>query len=169
MEDSVVGKIFSENKKAIIILIVCIVVSIFFMIASNIMNKKEANENDVDEALLIMADLYYDSYYKDLSKYDEEQVKKILSNFEEDGIKVTLANFLGFIPDLNEEIFFNDKKSCDLHFTNVVIYPKSPYGSSDYRVEVNKSCNPYNNSSSKEIEKKPDLSKGTQNDVGGNE
>lgn len=100
---------------------------------------------NLESELRVMgSDFYENFYYDQLNKSEEEKVK-LLSQYSSIGLKVNVDNLVRSNKEVNEEKvkgFINPKtkEECDLENTKVIIYPKSPYGKTDYDMEVQIEC-----------------------------
>jgi len=96
--------------------------------------KKTLLEN---ELLEIGKYFYEDYYYQSIIIYGKKP-QSFLADFKDIGIKINLLN-LANLSKYKEKID-KDFKNCDSKETKVTIYPKDPYGSGDYEIEVSLSC-----------------------------
>lgn len=107
---------------------------------------KPSLETNLNNSLKSMGESFYtDFYYTEISKNkSKSEVSEFLEKFKDVGIKINLDNLERYNDGKNkEEIakFKNEKgKSCNKTTTQAVIYPKSPYGKTDYRVEAELDC-----------------------------
>ena len=136
-------KEFFSNKKNVTIGVV-VLVAVLVVVAAGFglsyafsPSKKAKLETELKE----MGKGFYEDFYYDLvvNSNGVENIKK----FESTGIKVDLDN-LSRQNDANKEKvkdFVNDKnEECNKANTKVIIYPKDPYGKTDYKLEVQLDC-----------------------------
>ena len=109
-------KIRKLNKKAIGILIACVVE---------------------------MGRSFYENFYYEQVGSSADERSTLLSKFTDIGIKVDLDNLSRYNNgEFKDEIskFKNKNEDCNKTNTKVVIYPKSPYGKTDYTVSTELDC-----------------------------
>lgn len=141
-----IGKesIFMNNKKKIVVFIAIILIVILIVILFFTLNKK-SNEKELETSLSQMGKKFYENFYYDQINSSTEEANSLLSNFSTIGIKINLEN----LGKYNNEEFKQDIKKfknsltgekCNSTNTKVIIYPESPYGKTDYKVEVELDC-----------------------------
>lgn len=87
-----------------------------------------------------VAGSFYKYYYEDNSdKTDKDKIKVFLSNYASSGLRVRLGDMETYI-DTHKVENYSVLKNCDKDKTKVTIYPKAPYGKTDYEVKVKLSC-----------------------------
>lgn len=100
---------------------------------------------NLESELKVMgSDFYENFYYEQLNKSEEEK-ERLLSQYSSIGLKVNVDNLVRSNKEKYEEKvkeFVNPKtkEECDLENTKVIIYPKRPYGKTDYDMEVEIEC-----------------------------
>ena len=102
-------------------------------------------ETSLNNSLKKMGEEFYtEYYYPEISKdKSSAEVTTILEKFKDIGIKIDLDNLSRYNDGANEEEiakFKNNGKACNNKTTRAIIYPKSPYGKKDYKVEVELDC-----------------------------
>ena len=140
-------KVSSEKFGAIVALVIGFVVvcACIFLLAKFVFLKPSL-ESNLNTSLKNMGESFYtEFYYTEISKNkSKSEVSEFLEKFKDVGIKINLDNLERYNDGKNkEEIakFKNEKgKACNKTTTQAVIYPKSPYGKTDYRVEANLDC-----------------------------
>lgn len=131
-------KDFITNKKYLpfliggVLLIITISAVIILILRANNRVKEETTLK------LYLEEMGREFYEQKYQPYTEETV---LSKFTEVGIKFDLRSLSRINPEQNAkkiESFVNSKtkEECDKDESMVIIYPQSPYGEKDYRVEV---------------------------------
>ena len=140
-------KEISEKSGAIVALVIgFIVVCACIFLLVKFVFVKPSLETNLNNSLKSMGESFYtEFYYTEISKNkSKSEVSEFLEKFKDVGIKINLDNLERYNDGKNkEEIakFKNDKgKACNKTTTQAVIYPKSPYGKSDYRVEAELDC-----------------------------
>ena len=87
-----------------------------------------------------VAGSFFKYYYEDNSdKTDKDKIKVFLSNYAASGLRVKLGDMETYI-DTHKVENYKILKNCDKDKTSVIIYPKAPYGKTDYDVKVKMSC-----------------------------
>lgn len=140
------------NKKGIIIglvafTIIGIAIILFLVFASG--NKKAEEKTQKDKLNGYLNELgksfYEDYYYDAVESKNEDAKREFLSKFKDIGIKVNLDNLSRYNGDgVEEKIkeFKNEAKDedCNIKDTKVIVYPKEPYGKTDYELEAVLEC-----------------------------
>lgn len=134
-------------KKSFIIIIAIVLVLIVCSIIISVLlkNSHKSNENSLKNSLTEMGrDFYENFYYEQIGKSADERTN-LLAKYTNIGIKVDLENLAtynnGKFKDKVSE-FINNKteEKCNKSNSKAIIYPKSPYGKTDYTIEVNLDC-----------------------------
>lgn len=103
------------------------------------------NKGQIESSLSNMGkDFYENFYYEQVGKSSEERTN-LLKKFTTIGIKIDLENLERFDNGKykkNIKTFVNKKtnKVCSKTNTKVVVYPKSPYGKTDYKIDTMLDC-----------------------------
>lgn len=141
-ENKDTSKNIKFNKNIIIIALVVIVAVITGLFLG--MGKKD-NKKDLEKSLQEMGRTFYENFYYEQVGSSADERTSLLSKFTTVGIKIDLDN-LGRYNDneFKDEIskFKNTKtdKKCNKTNTKVIIYPKSPYGKTDYTIKTELDC-----------------------------
>ena len=93
------------------------------------------NKKSLEKALVSLGErVYEDAYYNNLQKEHSE--------YQENGIKITLGRMFEIIDLKVSDYFYNrkTKETCDIKESYVKIYPISPYGVKDYKIEYTLEC-----------------------------
>lgn len=132
------------NIRLIIILAIVVVVvaaAVMFFVLNG--NQEAKLSKDLKE---IAAVFYEDFYYAQVAgNNDQKTVSDFLGKYTTTGVKINLENLgryeSGKYKDKIKE-FKNAKtnKDCDLNNTMAVIYPKEPYGKTNYTIETVLDC-----------------------------
>ena len=114
-------------------------------------NKDKKVEKQLNNRMGELAKNFYENYYFD--QVGSEFVK----GHAENGIKIDLAN-LARINNSDSQSVLDEFKNtegeaCNTSTSKVTIYPKEPYGSTNYNVEVELKCDFSKKSSNKEDKK----------------
>ena len=119
------------------VVVVAIIVGIFVF-------KNKSNEEALKGNLEKLGKSFYEEFYYPSQEKSQKDVKDFVKRFEKTGIKVNLENIAKTSKadkTLIEAMVNNKtKKKCDSANSYVVIYPKKPYGKTDYKIEVTLSC-----------------------------
>lgn len=131
-----------DSKLVIIPLVVVVLAVVLGLLVSF---GKGDNQNELEKSLKEMGKNFYENFYYEQIGTSADERTKLLSKFTTVGIKVDLENLSRYNDgEFKDEIkkFKNKKtdKSCNRTNTKVVIYPKSPYGKTDYSVEAELDC-----------------------------
>ncbi len=130
------------NKKLILVpIIVVLAVALGLLVSFG----KKTNERELENSLKEMGKSFYENFYYEQIGTSADERTKLLSKFTTVGIKVDLENLSRYNDgEFKKEIkeFKNNKtdKACNQTNTKVIVYPKSPYGKTDYVVEVELDC-----------------------------
>ena len=132
-----------KNNKSVIIVVVIVIVAIVVGVILGL--GKRGNEKELESSLNKMGKNFYENfYYKQVGSSSEER-SSLLSKFSTIGIKIDLDNLSRYNDgEFKKEInkFVNSKtgEKCNKTKTKVTIYPKSPYGKTDYTVKADLDC-----------------------------
>lgn len=133
----------SVNGLAIIIILIVVFAVVYALI--KVFGGGASLESSLTKSLKTMGeDFYTEYYYPEISKdKSSAEVTAILEKFKDIGIKIDLDNLSRYNDGANEEEIAKFKyngKACNNKTTRAIIYPKSPYGKKDYKVEVELDC-----------------------------
>ena len=128
---------FSAKRNIVIcaaIFVVIIAVVCLFVFGNSTRRKKVELENN----LASLGKDFYENFYYDLVVRDNGI--QTITKFKTIGIKISLDNIIRYKEenaDLAEKFVNPDtKEACDKTNTKAIIYPKEPYGKTDYTIEV---------------------------------
>ena len=103
-----------------------------------------SNEKELTGNLEKLGKSFYEDFYYPSQAKSQKDVKDFVKRFEKTGIKVNLANISKFSKVdkklVDSMINKKTKKKCDTEKSVVTIYPKKPYGKTDYKIEVTLDC-----------------------------
>lgn len=131
------------NKKTLAILVVLLIVVILVVLL--VVFGKKSNEKELESSLNKMGSSFYENFYYEQIGSSADDRTSLLSKFSTIGIKIDLEN-LGryndgeFKKDIKEFKNSLTGEKCNQTKTKVIIYPKSPYGKTDYKIETELSC-----------------------------
>ena len=134
-------KINEKNKRVIVCIgfISLIIIVALFITIWNSGSKKDNNVNskdDIKSELIKVGKKYYDETLYPIAKDSEDY----LPTYTEKGIKNTLTSIstvVTFSDELTKALKSNE---CNYDNTKIIIYPSEPFGTNDYRVEVELDC-----------------------------
>lgn len=131
------------NKKTLAI-VVAVLIFIILVVLLVVFGKK-SNEKELESSLNKMGSSFYENFYYEQIGSSADDRTSLLSKFSTIGIKIDLEN-LGryndgeFKKDIKEFKNSLTGEKCNQTKTKVIIYPKSPYGKTDYKIETELSC-----------------------------
>lgn len=136
-----------KKNKAISIGILCGIVAIIISIGIGVSFSNKSDETKqftLNEQINELGSKWYEEKYYPGVMADETLKENFLEKFADIGIKVNLENLYRTVLDDSEESAkiktrFEAKK-CDLKNSKAIIYPQSPYGLNDYKIEANLEC-----------------------------
>lgn len=131
------------SKKAIIAIV--IIVLAIIAVVSVMLFIKKSNEEELNKSLEEMGKSFYENFYYEQIGNSSDERSALLSKFTTVGIKVDLDNLSRYDDGkFKDEIskFVNNQTNakCNTTNTKVTIYPKSPYGKTDYSVKTELDC-----------------------------
>ncbi len=131
------------NKKTLAIVVAVLIVVILVVLL--VVFGKKSNEKELESSLNKMGSSFYENFYYEQIGSSADDRTSLLSKFSTIGIKIDLEN-LGryndgeFKKDIKEFKNSLTGEKCNQTKTKVIIYPKSPYGKTDYKIETELSC-----------------------------
>lgn len=145
MEKLKVEKQKGVNKNVIVIIVSVVVVLAIIAVAAMFFIDKKDNKKELEKSLTEMGRDFYENFYYDQVGSSADERTSLLSKFTTVGIKVDLDN-LGrynngeFKDQISEFQNKKTKEKCSKTNTRVIVYPKSPYGKTDYKMEIELDC-----------------------------
>jgi hypothetical protein len=120
-------------------IVVVIAVIVVLIVAKPFGNKDKKVEKQLNDRMTELAKNFYENYYFD--QVGSEFVK----GHAENGIKIDLANLARInnsdSQSVLDEFKNKDGEACNTTTTKVTIYPKDPYGKTDYELKIELDCN----------------------------
>lgn len=136
-----------EKRKKSNKTVVIIGIALFIVIATVlfVVFNKPSNKKELETSLTEMGKSFYENFYYEQIGSSADERSTLLSKFTTIGIKIDLDNLGRYNNgEFSDEIkeFKNNKtdEKCNKTNTKVIIYPKSPYGKTDYKIEVKLDC-----------------------------
>lgn len=142
-------KIKNEEKKRrldskVLIIIAVVLVVVLAVVLFLVFNSKD-NKAEIENSLTEMGKSFYENFYYEQIGSSSDERTTLLSKFTTIGIKIDLENLERYNDgEFSKEIktLKNKKtnKMCNKTKTKVIIYPKSPYGKTDYTIKTELDC-----------------------------
>lgn len=131
------------NKKTLAIVVALLIVVILVVLL--VVFGKKSNEKELESSLNKMGSSFYENFYYEQIGSSADDRTSLLSKFSTIGIKIDLENLERyndgeFKKDIKEFKNSLTGEKCNQTKTKVIIYPKSPYGKTDYKIETELSC-----------------------------
>ena len=140
-----------------IVALVVVIIGFAFLIG------KGRDEKRVNDTINNLAKVFYEEfYYKAAGSGDEDKRSETLTKYQDTGIKISIDNLIRYYvtteeykgleaalsegsvteksKDYIEKNFKTKKFECNKDETKAIIRPKSPFGQTDYTVEIITSC-----------------------------
>ena len=119
------------------------VLSIFLIFT--LKKKTISNSEQLTKSLKEMGVQFYEDFYYNQIGKNETERKVFLEKYKDIGIKVSLDNMLRSkktetTDENNPFINKETNEECNKNTSMVVIYPKEPYGKTDYSIDVILDC-----------------------------
>ena len=114
------------------IAVACVVFSIFFF----------SPENVVKRTIPAIATDYYENYfYPEITEGNINSPSDIFSKYTNTGFsRITFRQLLFYDAERHPDAAAAITTYCDLSGSYIQIYPESPFGKSDYRIDYHYSC-----------------------------
>ena len=152
----IIRKLFSPRNKVKTIGIICgivaIIVLVILVIVNPFVSADKKHQKQLETRLKEIAKDYYENRYYNTIGKDDEARKAFVKEYAKHGIIMDLANIARANPE-EEKNILNEFDGCDTQESLIKIYPKEPYGSTNYNVEVELKCDFSKKSSNKEDKK----------------
>lgn len=135
----------SNTKTIIIIAVAIILVAAISVLAFTMLKGKTDNKKELETSLKEMGKSFYENFYYEQVGASAEERTSSLAKFSTVGINVDLENLTRYNNgEFKDKIskFVNKKteEKCNKTNTKVYIYPKSPYGKTDYTIKAELDC-----------------------------
>ena len=137
------------NKKNIIIIAISVVVVaalaiLCFVFFGNKKDTKKDNKAELTANLEKLGKAFYEDFYYVRNAESQEDMVAFIKQFESTGISVDLEN-ISKVSTVDKELVDSmvnniTNKKCDNKGSKVTIFPKEPYGKTDYKIEVTLDC-----------------------------
>ncbi len=145
MEKLKMDKKKGVNKNTIVAIIAVVVIVVLVIVGGMFLMNKKDNRKELEKSLEEMGRDFYENFYYDQIGGSADERTSLLSKFTTVGIKIDLDN-LGrynngeYKDKISEFTNKKTKEKCSKTDTKVVVYPKSPYGKTDYKMEIELDC-----------------------------
>lgn len=128
-------EMLKDKKKLAIIASILLVLLVIVVVLVVMPKKDNNNEETLEESLKKLGvEFYEEKYYTTF-----EDVTK-LANYKDTGLNISLTNLNVTLPISTEIKEKLDDEKCNLDNTKIRVYPTSPYGAKDYKIEVELAC-----------------------------
>ncbi|MBQ9014241.1 MAG: hypothetical protein IJ094_11955 [Bacilli bacterium] len=125
----------NKGRVVAIILLVILLLVVGVLVFYNMNGEKRAKTR-----LTQISKIFYKYYYEDNSdKNDKDAIKVFLSKYAASGLTIRLKDMKVYIDSKKVENYKALKK-CDEEKTKVIIYPQTPYGKDDFKIETKLDC-----------------------------
>ena len=134
-------KVIIPSVVALKIIIPIAIVVLVLIVAGilTLINSKEYKEKLITSELRTMTEEFY-GYYYDENNVDKKATE-YLAKFKDTGLGITLGDLKIYLESRTNKKYDSKKlEKCDVANTIVTVFPKSPYGKKDYRIEFKLSC-----------------------------
>lgn len=134
----------SFSDVARVVAIATVIISALTLAVNIAMNEFFREDRVAERALAALAKDYYENYYFDRFSESTSDLSDAFEKYSTIGFpSVSLRQLLlvdnrRFAPYAYS--FKNSRYACNQELTTVKIYPKSPYGKTDYDIKLNLSC-----------------------------
>lgn len=122
-----------NNKKTLIISCIIFLVILIVCLVCFVFNDTRKRKNYMED----LAKIFYEElYYPQVGSTDKERIDYV-DNYTNIGFNMTLKGLLNYTQDKKIKNSFDD---CDLDNSKVKIFPKKPFGKSDYKLIITLKC-----------------------------
>lgn len=133
-------KVKKVGKVIAIILLIIVILALGYLVYSYVYGGTQ--EQKIERKLKKMAsDFYKDCYYDELveQKGSASNAIEYLKGFEKKGLKVSYSNLKEYYDEYGR-MNYTELSVCEEDNTYVLIYPKSPYGKTDFTIGFKLDC-----------------------------
>ena len=128
----------------LLIIFISILGFLSFIFFRNMKHPEYVNKDKFSDELKTMGETIYKDYYYEITKVDktDEQLKDFLHKFDTIGLQFNLVELSKYSEENKEKIdmFISTNSNCSKEETKVLIYPKAPYGKTDFTSEIMIEC-----------------------------
>lgn len=133
------------QRKTIIIGASILVIIVGIIVALVLLFNSKNKEEKLEDILKNLGTDFYENFYYNQVGSNEKERAEFLKKYKDIGIKVNLDNLFRYQKEEPTEIitkFVNKdtKKECDRKNSMVIIYPKEPYGKTNYTMDSTLVC-----------------------------
>lgn len=127
------------SKKAKILIIIAVAVLMLLGVILVLIKSTFFKENLIKSELRKMTEEFYGYYYDDNNK--GKKASEYLKQFKDTGLSITYGDLKIFLENRTQKKYDSKKlEKCDVAKTKMTMYPESPYGKKDLRIEFEISC-----------------------------
>lgn len=125
-----------KNKRYIILIsILLIIIGGIIILVNSKIGREALAKRDIRK----ITSTFY-NYYYDENNYDNN-VKEFLKEYTSSGLNISLGDMEVYIESKsNGGTIYKSLEKCDRANTKIIIYPKSPFGKSDYDLDFKLKC-----------------------------
>ena len=122
------------SKKAKILIIIAVAVLMLLGVILVLIKSTFFKENLIKSELRKMTEEFYGYYYDDNNK--DKKASEYLKQFKDTGLSITYGDLKIFLENRTQKKYDSKKlEKCDVAKTKMTMYPESPYGKKDLRIE----------------------------------
>ena len=133
-----IDRLLGSSSKFIILLIALAIGAVAFVLIFNILNTPERITKGKIEGF---AREYYEEYFYEDFIATSSDTDSLLASYTEKGFSpVPLRQLLLFDGGRHYDEQTALSEYCDLNATKVTFYPESPYGKTNYRMDIKFAC-----------------------------
>ena len=127
------------SKKAKILIIIAVAVLMLLGVILVLIKSTVFKESLIKSELRKMTEEFYGYYYDDNNK--DKKASEYLKQFKDTGLSITYGDLKIFLENRTQKKYDSKKlEKCDVAKTKMTMYPESPYGKKDLRIEFEISC-----------------------------
>ena len=139
----IIRKLFSPRNKVKTIGVICGIIAIIVLVILVIVNpftsSDKKHQKQLESRLKEIAKDFYENHYYNTIGKDDEQRKAFVKEVANYGIIMDLGNIARTNTE-QEDSILKEFDGCDVDKSLVKIYPKEPYGVTNYTVEIELQC-----------------------------
>ncbi len=133
-----------KKKIFLLILLIVLLIALGFLSFVFFSNMKEKQKDEYINEFTTMGETLYSDYYYKVLSIDKpgEELTKFLKKFDVIGLKFDLNSIQTYSKDYNQKVeeFIKKYDNCKKEDVVVTIFPKSPYGNTDFNSKIQIDC-----------------------------
>lgn len=102
-----------------------------------------SKEDKIERKLIKMTKTFYEEYYYDAlveEKGSKDNAIVYLSKYADKGLKISFGSLKEYFDTEKGNMNYTELMDCNENDTRAIIYPKSPYGKTDYSIKIKLAC-----------------------------